>query len=73
MLSIPRGPIDAWGLRWALSYEPDGRRSARVWCPLGHGTWLDVHAIASDGTVTPAVICPDDHCTWIADVCLIGW
>jgi len=73
VIAIPRGDENGAGARWKLVYELGGRRNAKVWCPRGHYGYLDDHEIAADGTVTPSLVCPDDHCDWHVNGRLVGW
>lgn len=65
-----RGEVGCW---WPLQL-PNGGASASMTCPVcKQRAYLDGHAIALDGHVTPSVRCPWDGCDWHADLTLIGW
>ena len=65
--------------RWAaepLTWWPgtsDGKRTAIVACANGHACSISGHEIASNGRVTPSLVCPTDGCTWHVFVVLEGW
>lgn len=45
-------------------------------CGRGHIGVLKVpglHAVASDGTVSPSCVCPREGCDWHEAVRLVGW
>ena len=52
--------------------QVDGKPGVDVMCAKGHLAVLD-HEIASDGTVTPAMACPEDGCDFHEFVKLEGW
>lgn len=73
-VSIPR---DDTGTA-APSWEALDATSAIVICPNGHNCAIGVpgitrHTIASDGTVNPSVVCPEDGCGFHEFVRLEGW
>lgn len=57
---------------WRREIMPWGR-SAIACCPHGHVASLYDHEIASDGTVTPSVVCPTPGCSFHDQVRLVGW
>ena len=58
---------------WKGLGTPDGR-SASFTCPKCHTVaHLDGHAIASDGKVTPSVVCPNRACDYHEWLKLVGW
>lgn len=42
-------------------------------CPNGHGAWLMMHSIASDGRVNPSCICPKEGCDFHRWIRLENW
>jgi uncharacterized OB-fold protein len=42
-------------------------------CPSCGRSMVIPHQIAADGTVTPSVVCPHEHCEWHVFVRLSGW
>jgi hypothetical protein len=51
----------------------NGKTTARVVCPGCGMTFALDHDIASDGTVTPSMICPIKSCGFHEYVKLEGW
>jgi hypothetical protein len=51
----------------------DGVHGAGYTCPNGHTGSLTDHTIASDGTVAPSVVCPEDGCNFHEYIQLEGW
>lgn len=93
MIEIPRGPDDdGWQkvpLTWRLVKYADGHLGATVSCDKGHSCVLTNHDIASDGVVTPSLVCPiglkaaeenksnlvcpEPECGWHENVRLLDW
>lgn len=46
---------------------------ATMTCPNGHVLTLRIHSVASDGGVTPSVVCPAQGCSFHSHVRLDGW
>lgn len=42
-------------------------------CPRGHSGWMDNHKIATDGKVTPSVVCAVQGCGFHQYITLTGW
>ena len=73
MMTLPRGK--GKGEWWLLNDQRHGEAilSASIHCPIcDHKYYLD-HTIASDGTVTPSLVCPSPNCTFHENVRLDGW
>ena len=59
---------------WRGIERSEGKeRSAIVRCSNGHIGRLWDHEIASDGVVTPSLVCPEDECDFHEWVKLVGW
>ena len=74
---IPKGTTPDQKLAWFPHDDGTDHPSAWVRCPNGHTGILayPTHNIASDGRVSPSLICParDDGCDFHQTVQLIGW
>lgn len=60
-------------LHWVGAMPASGQRTALVACWGGHVASLSRYTIATDGTVTPSVVCPEHGCLWHEVVRLEGW
>lgn len=61
-------------MHWApCSAQSMAKFKASMTCPDGHGLILRNHAIASDGSVSPSVVCPTPQCDFHEFVLLKGW
>lgn len=72
----PAPKEDIWHrepLTWRGLQMIGGRRSASVCCANGHSCTLTAHEIASNGDVSPSLVCPIKDCTWHVHVHLAGW
>lgn len=58
---------------WTSTKDADGH--ADLWCPNGHVSLLSYehHSIATDGTVSPSIVCPRNGCDWHVMGRLDGW
>lgn len=65
-------PYDEEPLTWK-PVTSDGRRTAMLVCSNGHAGSIANHEIASDGTVTPSVVCATENCSFHEFVKLVGW
>lgn len=74
--AIPRylGRDDPPPLTWKACHPSTvSRFKAEMTCPYGHGMTLKGHAIDSDGTVRPSVVCPKPGCSFHEFVRLVDW
>lgn len=58
---------------WARWEYQSGRVCVVTRCANGHIGSLDDHTIASDGTVSPSVVCQHEGCTYHEFIQLVGW
>lgn len=58
---------------WKGGLKYDDTRTALFCCPNGHVGTLTTHRIASDGKVTPSVVCPYEGCNFHEYITLEGW
>ena len=56
-----------------VQLQKTGERTARLVCPDCRCRALLDHSIATDGTVTPSVVCPTEGCNFHEMVRLSGW
>lgn len=55
-------------------FEPlTWRLGQLVSCSNGHISSLTDHEIATDGAVSPSLVCPDEDCDWHETVRLLDW
>lgn len=78
MTQIPEAPSgDRWlkgiGPLWRGGTQLVGERTAMVSCTRGHVASLSGHIIATDGTVSPSLVCPEAGCDWHVMAKLVGW
>lgn len=60
--------------QWTKPTNPESPYKAKVYCPDCHLTiGILFHEIASDGTVSPGLICPHTPCIFQDYVKLDGW
>lgn len=74
MIDVHQG--DTWTEKgvWRGARRDGGPRTANLSCMgCGQPASLTGHEIASDGTVTPSVVCPYEDCDFHDYVRLIGW
>jgi len=74
MFEAKKGNWDTPGT-WTPIEKPDGSKTAVFVCPkCGVGGFLVSHQIATDGTVTPSVICAATKgCTFHDYIKLLDW
>ena len=61
-------------MHWAPCHPSTVRRfKASMTCPNGHGLTLRGHSIASNGDVSPSVVCPELGCAFHEFVRLKRW
>ena len=61
-------------LHWTPCHPSSVRRfKASITCPNGHGLTLRGHSVASNGDVSPSVVCPDRNCDFHAFIRLKRW
>lgn len=58
---------------WAVYRYQSGRVQVVTRCANGHIGSLDDHQIASDGTVSPSVVCQSAGCDYHEFIRLDGW
>lgn len=58
---------------WAKHIYQSGRVQVVTRCSNGHIGSLDDHEIASDGTVSPSVVCQREGCNFHEFIKLEGW
>ena len=65
--------VDLHNNTWGVYIAPNGQKTAITRCSNGHiGSLLD-HTIASDGLVTPSVVCQHEGCNYHEYIKLEGW
>lgn len=76
MIEVPRAKtnnMDEPGPCWQGGQRLGMPRTALMKCPQGHIASLSGHEIATDGTVTPSVVCPEPGCGFHDYVKLLIW
>ncbi len=66
-------PFDNVALTWKPVTQKDVLDTATVVCARGHSGLIDEHRIASDGTVSPSLVCTQNGCDWHIWVILRDW
>jgi len=61
------------GTWWRTLAKDTGEMTAWFRCPNGHFGTLSDHSIASDGTVSPSVVCPEKGCKFHENIKLEDW
>ncbi len=73
MVLLSRGLDLSQPLTWRPYTAQTGGLKANIVGACNHGMNIRNHTIASDGTVSPSVVCPHPGCGWHVFVRLVGW